>query len=86
MSGEPLGTGLEGQFRIIHLLENEKCLQRFGEFDGTLFVAKRYKKDPQGGLDLDFDVDGMQNEAEKMAMHNRYDSVFLLLCNLESMD
>ena len=71
LSGEPLGTSLEGQSRFIHLLENEKCLRSFGEFDGTLFVAKRYKRDPEAGLDLDHNIDGMRNDAEKMAMHNR---------------
>ena len=73
MSPVPIGTALEGQFRVIHsLVDTKGCLRGFGEFDGNLFVAKRYKKDPDTGYELNTDSEHYDNEALRNAAHNRH--------------
>jgi len=73
MSPVPLGTALEGQFRVIHsLVDTRGCLRAFGEFGGNMFVAKRYKKDPDTGYELNTDSEEFATEALRNAAHNRH--------------
>lgn len=65
-------TGLKGQFRVLHALRDTKgVLGFFGDFKANLYAAKRYKKDPSGGWDLD-DPSEMPTDAEKYAALNRH--------------
>jgi hypothetical protein len=77
MSPRPVGTALEGQFRIMHtLVDTRGCFSNFGEVFGragkSLLVAKRYKTHPEDGYALVDDVESIQNVGERMMMHNRH--------------
>eukprot|EP00282_Hemiselmis_andersenii_P000283 CAMPEP_0114134680 /NCGR_PEP_ID=MMETSP0043_2-20121206/14305_1 /TAXON_ID=464988 /ORGANISM="Hemiselmis andersenii, Strain CCMP644" /LENGTH=903 /DNA_ID=CAMNT_0001228373 /DNA_START=1 /DNA_END=2709 /DNA_ORIENTATION=+ len=72
LARKPMGTALEGQFRVIYpLVDHGGCLKKWGDFNGRLFAAKRYKKDPEGGWDLE-ELDNLESEAEIRTMANRH--------------
>mmetsp|Transcript_81135 Transcript_81135/g.218009 ORF Transcript_81135/g.218009 Transcript_81135/m.218009 type:complete len:630 (-) Transcript_81135:159-2048(-) len=65
-------TGLKGQFRVLHALRDTKGVLGFwGDFKANLYAAKRYKKDPSGGWDLD-NPNELEVEAERYAALNRH--------------
>lgn len=55
ISEKEIETGLEGQFRVLHpLLDSKGVMRYFGSWGGkAMFAAKRYKKDPGGGWDME---------------------------------
>jgi len=76
MSPRPVGTALNGQFRIMHTLVDTKgCMSNFGEVFGRarsdMLVAKTYKTHPEDGYALADDVE-FENIGARMTMHNRH--------------
>jgi len=74
ISEKELSTGLEGQFRVLHPLLDSKGLMRyFGDFTGNkaMFAAKKYKKDPGGGWDMDepSEIENMTGASRSAALN-----------------